>query len=65
VLQGGRVCIPLYTLTVKSLHTRGPLSHKKGCLIHQFLKVVVVLSLDWDGLRHLHACYYLIHKEIG
>ena len=32
---GGNVCTPLLTLAVKSVHRRGPLSHKQGGLIHQ------------------------------
>jgi hypothetical protein len=35
-LEGGRVCIPLYTLAVKSLHGGDPFSHKQAGLIHQF-----------------------------
>ena len=35
-LEGGRVCTPMYILAIKLLCGGGPLSHKQGCLIHQF-----------------------------
>jgi hypothetical protein len=37
--KGGRVYTLPLTLTVKSLHGGGPLSHKKGGLIHQFSQI--------------------------
>jgi hypothetical protein len=41
-LEGGRVCIPMYTLVVKSLCGGGPLSHKKGVSYTNLMSSLVV-----------------------